>query len=65
VSVQSRKNEGASRRADPLLQAFVDALREVLDLDPIYARPGGYKRQERVDMERFYVPSYDFPRSSV
>ncbi len=65
MRIRSRKNEYAVRRADRSLHDFVDALRGALDLEPIYAPGQGDKRQEQIDMERFYVPSHELPRASV
>jgi len=44
-----------SRKADPTLRVFVDALRDVLDLDPLYC--GDHPSE----VERFYRPARESP----
>jgi hypothetical protein len=45
--VRDRRND--ERRSDPTLKLFVDAVRGLLDLEPLYVKP------KRTELERFYV----------
>ena len=49
-----------SRKADSDLHFFVDALREALDLEPLY------QKKVRLESERFYVsPPRPFTRATA
>lgn len=49
----------STRKADPALQRFIDALREVIDKDPLYRNPRLH------DVDRFYVGASELPTTPV
>lgn len=49
VHTQQRRERAPSRKSDPALLAFVDALRACLDKDPLY------NKKPRPEIERFYI----------
>lgn len=52
--------------ADPQLRAMVDALREMLGLEPLYARSGDSKKSVRqLETERFATRIHGWPGESA